>query len=113
MFNIFALTLRPEDFRAMLAWGVAFFAVLAARVLRMLQRGLRQWFHVTAPTLRALPGPVLVNRARPAARLVAKWTRDADGHLTCRWESMRWRHESTIIVLPRRPSPDLSRREVA
>jgi hypothetical protein len=113
MFNTFVLSLRPDDFRAVLAWGVAFIAVLAARVLRPLRRGLRRWLCAAGPTRRWLPRPVLIDSAHPAARLAARWTRDAEGRLTCRWERMRWWDENTIIVLPRRPTPVLPRREVA
>ena len=98
MFNTFALTLRPDDFRAVLAWGFALLMVLASRAFRML----RHWPRTTHRALPTAGGVVPVYRTHVAVpRLGARWERDGEGVLRCRWR-LATPTATGVVIMPRR-----------
>jgi len=110
MFNTFVLTLRPDDFRAVLAWGFALLMVLASRAFRML----RHWLRTTRRAFPTVGGPVPVYRTHVAVpRLGARWERDGEGVLRCRWQLSTPTATGVVIMLRRIEPHSRPLREVA
>lgn len=111
MFNTFASTLRPDDFKAALVWLVALLTALVLRASRM-ALATTQSSLLRSGTL-AQASVRVVGDLAPVPRLEACWTRAADGQLRCQWRATAPRLAGNVIVLHRPPPHSLHHRQVA